>query len=113
MARDGDEWLVHGERRRALKGVYRDLYLETSAILFRHDPIGLDFETNVDEYDPEVDRILPNLRACKSADEVQHVVHQAFVTMFDADLAGPSDRYRLASLEIWDLWRRLKPDLDA
>lgn len=74
-----DELLVHGEDRKRLKGAYKALFEEASAILFRHDPIGLDFETNFDEYDPEARTILPRLAACGSAQDVQRVVHEEFV----------------------------------
>jgi hypothetical protein len=47
------------ERRRALRAQYRDLYIRASAILFRLDPIGINHETNTDEYDAEAELIVP------------------------------------------------------
>jgi hypothetical protein len=53
---------VTREERKALSGTYKRLFTEVSAILFRHDPIGINFEGNTDEYDPEAGTILPRLR---------------------------------------------------
>jgi len=48
--------------RQALRRHYPVLFDEVSSILFRHDPIGINFETNTDEYEPEVGTILPRLK---------------------------------------------------
>ena len=45
----------------------------------RHDPVGINFESNTDEYEPEVGTILPQLRSCKSADDVRRMVDREFV----------------------------------
>jgi hypothetical protein len=56
------------ERRKRLKQEYGELFDQTSAILFRHDPIGINFEDNTGEYDPEAGTILPRLAACAFSD---------------------------------------------
>lgn len=94
------------EERRLLKAEYRELFDEVSALLFRHDPIGINFETNDDEYEAEVGTILPRLRSCRSADEVCRVVHEEFVRWFDAETAGPHDRYAKIASEIWAHWQK-------
>ena len=106
MAEDPDDLLVHAKERRKLKGDYKVLFEEVSAILFRHDPISLDFETNIDEYDPEARTILPRLRSCNSAADVARVVHEEFVRWFEPDIAGPLARYTEPASEIWALWQR-------
>lgn len=100
-----DELLVHAAARRRLKGDYRVLFEGVSAILFRHNPIGLDFETNIDEYDPETGTILPRLRTCKSASDVQAMLYEEFVRWFASDLAGPMARYASPAADIWALWQ--------
>jgi hypothetical protein len=94
------------EQRRLLKMEYRDLYVDVADLLFRHDPIGINFETNTDEYEPEVETILPRLGTCRSVDDVRQVVHEEFVRWFDADIAGPADRYADIAAEIWERWQR-------
>ena len=113
MSQRDDEWLVHAKERRALKGDYKALFEAVSAILFRHDPIGLDNEDNIDEYDPEVSAILPLLKRCHSVSDVQAVVHREFINLFDAQLAGPSERFADAAREIWQLWSSKSWNVDA
>ena len=66
MAEDiEDEWQAASEavagrrdaREKAVRGKEL-LWLEVSAILFHHDPIGINFETNSDEYDAEAQTIV-------------------------------------------------------
>lgn len=96
------------ERRRRLRAEYRRLYNETEALLFRHDPILINFGSNKDEYDPEAGTILPRLRTCASPQDATRVVHEEFVRWFGHDLAGGREKYSEIGEEIWELWRRLR-----
>ena len=94
------------EERRQLKAEYGELFSAVSALLYRHDPIGIAFDNeNTDEYDPEAGTILPRLRNCESTSDVQRVVHDEFVRWFDAENAGPEEGYALIASEIWELFR--------
>jgi hypothetical protein len=93
------------ENRRRLRAEYGELFDSTAALLFRYDPIGVNFEENTDEYETEVDTILPRLRGCHSADDVLQVIHEEFVRWFDSTIAGPRDRYQEIASEIWRLWQ--------
>lgn len=77
-----------------------------AAILFRHDPIGINFEQNTDEYEPEVGTLLPRLSQALSPEDVQTLLHEEFVRWFDADIAGPKAKYAPIADEIWNLWQR-------
>jgi|SRR5215467_2064050 len=103
MARTREEIL---ENRRRLKAEYGELFDSVAALLYRHDPIGInfDFDENADEYEPEARTILPKLRSCHSADDVLHVVHGEFVRWFDSGTAGPEEHYKEIASEIWGLW---------
>ena len=57
--------------RRQLKERYAGLYDEILEILFKHDPMELDYQTNSDEYDPEVMAVLPRLHEARSAEHVE------------------------------------------
>src|SRR5258708_27143011 len=61
------------EERRRLKVEYRHLFGQVESLLFRHDPVGINFETNIDEYDPGVGTILPRLRAWSGAERARNV----------------------------------------
>jgi len=93
------------EARRRAKAEYSSLFDSLEALLFSHDPIGINFEDNTDEYDPEVETILPRLSTCSSGEEVLHIVHQEFVRWFGVETAGPPDRYAEIASEIWQLWQ--------
>lgn len=93
-------------RRRRGRAAYGDLFETLSAILFRHDPIRINFGSNRDEYDPEAETILARLPGCASVAEAQRMIHGEFVRWFRADLAGSVDKYAALATEIWDLWSR-------
>jgi hypothetical protein len=102
MTRTRDEIL---EARRKLKSAYGELFDSVAALLFRHDPVGINFEDNTDEYETETETILPRLKACSSEGEMLVVVHQEFVSWFDPVTAGPAERYTQIAHEIWLLWQ--------
>jgi hypothetical protein len=91
------------ESRRRVREKYGELFDATVALLYRQDPIGINFEVNPDEYQPEAETILPRLSSCQSAEDVLQVVHQEFVRWF-ADTAGPQERYAQIASELWQLW---------
>ena len=93
------------EARRLAKQAYRELFEATSALLYRHDPIGIAFDNpNADEYAPEAETILPRLGGCASADDVLKVVHEEFVRWF-ANSAGSQECYKEIASELWTLWQ--------
>ena len=89
------------ESRRRLRAEYGELFDEIAALLFQHDPIGINYDHNTDEYEIETETILPRLSSCRSADDVLQVVHEEFVRWFDPVIAGPRERYAELSREIW------------
>ena len=92
--------------RPTVKAKFGPLFDEVSAILFRHDPMHVNFVTNIDEYEPEVGTILPRLKDCRSARDVQKVVYEEFEQWFG--IPGKPEKYRLLSQEIWSAWQRFK-----
>jgi hypothetical protein len=105
------------QERRKLKAEYGQLSDSVSALLFRHDPIGIAFDNeNTDEYDPETGTILPRLRNCEAASDVLRIVHEEFVRWFDVGNAGPAERYADIASEVWRLWqshRESAPDAES
>jgi hypothetical protein len=78
--------------RDALKKRYSGLYDRVTSILFRVDPMGINFEDNTDEYDTEADTILPRLTNCTSPDDVRKVVIEEFERWFDSDMVNAGNR---------------------
>jgi len=91
-----------GRRRDGLQREYRVAFDRMSSILFAEDPVGINFEVNADEYEPEVRTILPRLRDCRSVDDVRRVVHEEFVKWFDDSTAGPAEKYQSIAERIWE-----------
>jgi hypothetical protein len=102
MTRTREEIELENNR---LKVEYGDLFHSVADILFQHDPVGINFEDNTDEYYPEVRTILPRLKDCHSAQDVTSVVHEEFVRWFEPEIAEPKDHYQLPSEEIWKRWQ--------
>jgi hypothetical protein len=92
------------EARHRARNYYGELFDATAALLFRHDPIGINFDHNTDEYEPEAETILPRLSDCSSSGDVQRVVHQEFIRWF-GDTAGSQERYLEIAQELWVLWQ--------
>lgn len=88
-------------RRAALRQRYGAAYDQLSAILFEEDPVGINFGNNSDEYEPEVDTILPRLRACRTVIDIRDVVHAEFVHWFGLDDIGDAEAYRRVAERIW------------
>ena len=95
---------IRAETKR-LKDEYGSLFDAIAESLFRHDPIGINFEDNTDEYYPEVRTILPRLKACHCVEDVLTVVHAEFRRWFGTDIAGEKENYRQIAEEIWPLWQ--------
>ena len=88
-----------------MRAEYGALFDELAQLLFERDPIGINFEENTDEYEPEVCTILPRLSECRSAADLRQVVHEEFVYWFTASVAGPPERYAELAEAIWALWK--------
>lgn len=94
--------------KKALKQKYKHLFHEVRGILFHHDPVGINFGSNTDEYDPEVGTILVRLHAASSVADVHAIVHEEFVRWFGESVAGQKDdeAYQASAEEIWAAWRQ-------
>ena len=95
---------MHSEEREAIKRQYGTLFVSISDALFKADPIGINFDTNTDEYEPEAGTIIPRLGSAKSEEDVQLIVYEEFCRWFDPITAGPKENYASVSAEIWELW---------
>lgn len=86
----------------------RELYGATfdavSSLLFQSDPIGINFDTNIDEYDPEARTILPRLAHCHSEADVLVVVLEEFHRWFGDNIREDKANYPLIAADIWRIW---------
>ena len=72
-------------------------------ILLKHDPIGIDYGLDQDEYKLEAETILDKLHGNLSKEEIQEIVFEQFVRWFSIETAGKKDRYRKIAEDIYEL----------
>jgi hypothetical protein len=101
-------WLERKEQRARLREQFGPLYASLLQILFTHDPVRINYGANPDEYEPEVDTILPRLVDASSQDEVLDIIHEEFAAWFSAGIAGPKQRYEQVAFEVWRAWKEWK-----
>ncbi len=102
-----DPAIIKADRKR-LKQQYGELFDSISATLFEADPIGINFDSNTDEYEPEVGTILPRLKSAASADDVETIIHEEFCRWFSPEDAGTRERYQSVAARVWELWCEFK-----
>ena len=94
--------------RELLRQQYGQVYDDISSILFRHDVAEINFEFNTDEYEPEVDVILPRINDSLSKEDLVNIIYEEFVNFFREDIIKPKGHidYIVMADEIWDVWSR-------
>ena len=96
--------LANAKHHRDLwKSQYKDLFAEMSAAFFEIDPVGVNFDTNSDEYEFEVGSVLPRLMYAGSVSDVDEILKDEFSFWFDR---FSFDRARVSGLaeRVWDIW---------
>jgi len=101
---ESDRDIIRRERA-ALRQRYGDLFDVVARILFDADPIDINYETNTDEYEPEVGTILPRLIEASTVEDVSRIVHEEFVHWFGADEADAVKNYQSVATRIWGAWQ--------
>lgn len=95
--------------REYVRTEYPQLFVAVSRAMFERDPIGINFNTNTDEYEPEAGTVIPRLKDCSSLNEVVDVLHEEFGRWFGAEEAGDRDRYVELAKDIWSLYQQRRP----
>jgi len=70
--------------------------------------MGINFETNTDEYDPELGTILPRLNKASNYLDVSTIVYEEFKKWFDEDMAEkiPKTSYDNLARDMWNAWEK-------
>lgn len=92
--------------RRAAREKDPIFFAAVSGAMFKHDPIGINFGHNTDEYDTEAGTVIPRIPACRSAEDVALVLHEEFQAWFGTEGAGEIAAYGALAAEIWQLVER-------
>src|SRR5438874_10419657 len=86
---------------------YASLFDEIAVILFEYDPMGLNFDTHTDEYEPEAQTILPRLDGASSVEDVEKIVLEEFDRFFgDTHSERRVGPCASAAADIWQTWSR-------
>lgn len=88
------------ERERRLVGK-EGLVAQIESLLFTSDPMGINFEHNTDEYEPEAQTIALRLPEAATAAELHRIVYEEFVRWFGE--AGSEEQYAPIAADIWAL----------
>lgn len=91
------------ERATKLVGL-EDLVASIERLLFEEDPIGINFDTNLDEYRAEAETITLRLGEASTDTDLLPIVHEEFVTWFGEETAGPMSRYEHIASAIWEIY---------
>lgn len=77
---------------------------ELEVLLFQQDPLGINYDTNTDEYRPEAETITIRLPEAADGDDAQRIIHEEFVRWFGTQTAGPPERYTDIAKATWQNW---------
>ena len=112
------EWAEHAERAAAAaaeRGAavvgFEEAVRLISAALFRHDPMGINFETNADEYDLEAESVvalLVEFQGQPAVSQVQVIVYEVMLSWFGSR-AGRRRDYSGIAKEIHHIWAAFDP----
>jgi hypothetical protein len=105
-ARISKKITADAQQRRELLVGQEAMVQHLEALLFRIDPIGINFEENTDEYRAEAETITLRRAEARNVDEVRRIVHEEFVRWFDAKTAGPAARYQSIAADLWAFWQQ-------
>jgi hypothetical protein len=98
------DWIEEAnKKRKILEKNDPLLFRKVAEILFKHDLMGIDYEVNTNEYEPEAGTIIPQLENCSNAIEVRKVIYEEFIRWFYDDVGSESE-YTVVAAEIWDVW---------
>lgn len=98
------EWIEEeAANREKVKKQYGTLFQTVTDILFKHDPMRINYEDNTDEYEPEAGTIIPRLKSCSNYEDARKVIYEEFIHWFYYGI-GDESEYEEVAKEIWNAW---------
>lgn len=94
------------QKKQNLKFTDDDLYSDVSNILFKYDIMNINFEVNVNEYEPEAKTIIKRLSKDNNIGDVSLIVYEEFLKWFGKDCIPTKDSnvYTDIAKEILNSW---------
>jgi hypothetical protein len=90
---------------------YGTLFANVTRILFRYDPVGINFGHNEDEYDPEAHDIIRKLQDNNMCAPTTHICKTVFAFWFDPEIAEGFTQYEKMANDIDAAWNHFKERL--
>lgn len=87
---------------------YGMLFSAISHLIFKLDPISINFGSNWDEYDPEAHDIVGRLQSNPDCKSTQIICYEVFCKWFDRSLAGKPEDYVEMGRLIDQEWNRFR-----
>jgi hypothetical protein len=81
---------------------YGELFDKVSVILFEQDPAGLDYETNIDEYETEARMIIPLIKQANDVNHLATLLRNVFVQQFEGTDVDWNVYLQIAA-KVWEL----------
>ena len=94
--------------RKRLKQEYAALFEDPSSLLYHLDPMGLNYEINPDEYEPEVGTILPRVLELDSSEQIESVVREELDRWFGGGRAIADASYAELAEEVLAVLERYR-----
>lgn len=94
--------------RDIIRAANPELFDRVTALLFRHDPMGINFESNTDEYEAETGTILRRMPAAATVADVERIVIEEFDRWFEPAEVDRTGMPALAE-ELWSTWLEFRP----
>jgi len=110
---EGEMAIVAEERKIPKLGTdlfygYGILFSQVSRLLFKHDPVQINFGVNDDEYDAEAHDIIARLQDNVACLSTARICKDVFAQWFTPDLANEFDGYAEMVNDIDSEWERFK-----
>jgi|GEM_PF-1937288 len=83
----------------------RSIEQSVADLLLWHDPMGIDYGCNADEYAPEVPDILERLPQCQSVEDVQKMLYEVIGRWFHAYYTHPMECFEPLAIDLWSLFQ--------
>jgi hypothetical protein len=87
-----------------LKAQYGELYSQLVALFYRHDPAGLAYADNFDEYESEVGTVLPRLGECRSPQDMEQVIRTELRRSLGMIFLS-NDALGALAADVWSVWQ--------
>jgi hypothetical protein len=108
MRRQRPDFVLARAECKRLKQEYTALFEDLSALLYRLDPAGVNYEINPDEYEPEVGTILPRVKELETVEDIEKVIREELEHWVGGGVRMERATYEELAVEVLALLERYR-----